>query len=419
MPYSPAIRAGDWLFVSGQLASDFKTGLAPEIRNANANLEGDLYLQSRFVLRNLVNTMREAGCDPARDMVRISEWFQSDRPTLDDMARGDLWPEMDIRAYLDARTELIGRPTAATSALGIKDLLCAGTRVEVDMICRTDESEPQPIALEPAGGGKRDPEHLRGLRRGDWIFLAAHDAADVDGGVLTTTNDWSTSPVEAQVERVLAGLGALAKSAGSSLSRAIKAEVYIGHPQDFAAMDREWRRWFGDAPPARVVVPWVGMGRRGARVQVALTLLAEDSVLPVQVIETDDAPPGLGCEPQAIRAGDLLFLSTQMAFDRNGCLADGMARKPEFPWYGSPSKWQMHYMMDNVQKICEAGGTSLDNIARRVCFHSNFHGFAESIEAWASYFPGSKPASTTLRLGDPLVVPGANTLLDLIAYVPE
>ena len=29
-PYTPAIKAGGWLFVSGQLASDFKNGLAPE-----------------------------------------------------------------------------------------------------------------------------------------------------------------------------------------------------------------------------------------------------------------------------------------------------------------------------------------------------------------------------------------------------
>ncbi len=37
-PYSPAIKAAGWLFVAGQLASDFKTGLAPEARLANPAL---------------------------------------------------------------------------------------------------------------------------------------------------------------------------------------------------------------------------------------------------------------------------------------------------------------------------------------------------------------------------------------------
>lgn len=416
MPYSPAIRAGDWVFVSGQLASDFKTGLAPEVRNANTNLQGDLYLQSRFVLRNLVNTLSAAGCDPARDMVRIWQWFRSARPTLDDLARGDLWAGIEIRPYLDARRELLGSPAVPSSSLAIKELLCAGTCIEVDMICRTDGQAPKPIVLS-SEEETRDAEHVAGLRHGDWLFLAAHDAVDA-GGSVAPPDDWSASPVEAQLDAILERLAALAEAGGSSLRRAAKAEVFIGHPQDFAAMDRAWARWFADAPPARVVVPWTGMGRRGARVQVALTLLANDSNLPLETVETADAPPALGCEPQAVRAGNLLFLSGQMAFDEAGRLAEGMERKPEFPWYGAPGKWQMHYIMKNVQAICEAGGTSLENIVRRVCFHSSFHCFAESIEAWAGYFPDWKPVSTTLQLGDPLVVPGANTLLDLTAYVP-
>jgi enamine deaminase RidA (YjgF/YER057c/UK114 family) len=71
-----------------------------------------------------------------------------------------------------------------------------------------------------------------------------------------------------------------------------------------------------------------------------------------------------------------------------------------------------------VAAICAAAGTTVDNITRRVCFHSDFQWFAESISEWAAWFPNDKPASTTIRLGGPLVVPGADTLLDLIAYVP-
>ena len=78
----------------------------------------------------------------------------------------------------------------------------------------------------------------------------------------------------------------------------------------------------------------------------------------------------------------------------------------------------MRYMMKNVSAICQAAGTSVDRICRRLCLHSDFQWFSESIEEWARYFPEDKPASTTLRIGGPLVVPGENTLLDLIAYVP-
>jgi enamine deaminase RidA (YjgF/YER057c/UK114 family) len=159
--------------------------------------------------------------------------------------------------------------------------------------------------------------------------------------------------------------------------------------------------------------------RPGVRVEIGLTLLASDSALPRQVITANGVPTGPGNEPHAVRAGDLLFFSTQMPFDQDGGLAPGMIRSPAFPWYGSPGRTQMHYMMQNVQRICEAAGTRIENIVRRVCFHSDFQWFAESVSAWAEYFPDRKPASTTIRLHEPFVVPGANTLLNLIAYVPE
>ena len=50
MPYSPAIKAGDWVFIAGQIASDFQTGLAPEVLAANDYLDNELSLQANFVL---------------------------------------------------------------------------------------------------------------------------------------------------------------------------------------------------------------------------------------------------------------------------------------------------------------------------------------------------------------------------------
>ena len=40
------------------------------------------------------------------------------------------------------------------------------------------------------------------------------------------------------------------------------------------------------------------------------------------------------------------------------------------------------------------------------------------LDDWASHFPGGKTASTRLRISGPMVVPGANILLDPISYVP-
>ena len=58
MPYSPAIKAGDWVFIAGQIASDFETGLAPEAKPANPFVDNELTLQSQYVLNNLANTIK-------------------------------------------------------------------------------------------------------------------------------------------------------------------------------------------------------------------------------------------------------------------------------------------------------------------------------------------------------------------------
>ena len=138
-----------------------------------------------------------------------------------------------------------------------------------------------------------------------------------------------------------------------------------------------------------------------------------------RVIETSEAPEPFGHEPQAIQVDELLFFSTQMAFDSSGKIADGMVRNLAAPWYGRPAQSQMRYMMANINAIAEAAGSSVENIVRRACFHDDLQWFAESIEEWAKYFPMDKPASTTIGLNNSMIIDGANTLLDLIAYVPS
>jgi enamine deaminase RidA (YjgF/YER057c/UK114 family) len=410
MPYSPAIRADDWVFIAGTIASDFQTGLAPEVIQANPFLKVERELQAEYVLGNLSRTITACGCDINENMVRMWHWHVADRPTPEDFERGDHSLGIDIKGVLDARGRIVNN-CPPTSHLGVRELLCLGTKLEVDMICIDDDNESirfdMPKGMSPPADG-----HAPALRRGDWVFLAAQSAD-------TTPDNWTESDVEQQTDQVLEKLSKIAAVAGTSLGQAVKADVYIGHPNDFAAMDKAWRRWFPDNPPARVVIPYMGMAAAGRRVEVALTLLADDAKLKKETIETSDAPEQPGHEPQAIKVGHLLFFSSQMAFDSSGKLADGMIRNPNFPWYGSPAQSQMRYMMQNIGAICAAAGTSVENIVRRVCFHSDFSWFAESIEELARHFPEDKPASTTIRLGGPLVVPGADTLLDLIAYVPD
>ena len=438
-PYSPAIKAGGWLFVAGQLASDFETGLAQECKQPNPNVGDNLRLQSDYVLKNLAALHEAAGMDMRTDAVRIYQWFASRYPTLEELTEGNTWLRTSISPYLETRNLYIDDPRPASTGMGIREdgLLVRDTILEIDMISIEQQPGVEKQGFEAPEGV---PSPLAGyspaIRNGDWVFLAGEVPVDWKGDYLSEVHlgkpsglarearvnpyFWYGSEIEAQTDYVLEKQSKIAEAAGSSLERCVKATVYIASPHDFDGMDRAWRRWFGENPPARVVIPYMGLAGMGSRIEIAMKLLANDSELSIETVETSEAPEPLGHEPQAVKVGSFLFFSTQMAFDSSGALAPETRRHPEFPWYGQPAKRQMHYMLDNVAAISGAAGTSLENLCRRQAFHDDFTWFAETMEdEWASHFPGDKPASTTLRIGGPMVVPGANILLDLIGYVPE
>ncbi|MGD9695136.1 MAG: RidA family protein [Thermoleophilia bacterium] len=436
MPYSPIITAGGWVFLAGQLATDFETGVAPEarVKPGLPHYQDPLELQSRYMLGNIRDTLAAAGVDMATDVMRIYQWFVSPHPTLDELAAGSTWPEMSITPYLRVRDEFIPGKRPASTGMVCRELMVRDTIVEVDVIA----FEPIPGQEKQAIGVPEGiPAPLAGyspaVRWGDWVFLAGEIPVDWKGDYGSSVDMgeksalapearvnpylWYGSDVEAQTEYTLTKLAATAEAAGSRLENCVKATVYIGDPRDFGAMDRVWRRWFPENPPARVVIPQMGLGGKGSKVEIAMKLLTDDASITKETIETSDAPEPQVHEPQAVRAGNFLFFSSVLPADENG-LAEETRRHPNFPWYGIPEVLQMEYMLKNIDAICSAAGTTVENICRRQAFHDDLATFQNSISRWGAAFPSDPPASTTMLVG-PLQVPGAHLLLDLIGYVPD
>jgi enamine deaminase RidA (YjgF/YER057c/UK114 family) len=425
------VKAGGWVFVSGDAATEARESGD----ESSSSFVDPLELDSQRVLGNASTALRAAGCDLRRDVVRSYQWLPSPRPTYDEFARGISTTEVRVDPYNRVFTRLIDEPRPASTAMGVRRLLRPGARVAVDM-----------IAMEPHEGLRREGSELPpdvpqpvvryspALRSGDWVFLAGDLATDFRGDFTSeramgepsglapearvNPYFWYGWPIEAQTDYTLRKLERIAEAAGTSLDRCVKADVYIGHPQDLHGLDRVWRRWFPSNQPARVVVPYMGLAAHGCRVEIALTLVAGDSGLTVETIETSEAPEPFLHEPQAVRAGNFLFFSTQLPVDSEGRLAAETKRHPSFPYYGQPPKLQLRYMLENVAAICQAAGTSLENICRRQAFHDDFTWFAPAMEEWHAHFPTDPQASTTLEVGGPLLVPGAHLLLDLIGYVP-
>ena len=416
MPYTPAIQAGKWLFLAGQMATDFVNGLPPEIAKQNHNYKSKLESESEYLFKTLSNTVAPAGADLARDTVRIWQWFTSPSPTQAQFEAGDNWPALAVSPYHEVRKAFYGEAMPASTDMGIRELLVADTMIETDLVCRLD-GETNVSVAEPKDFIGECSGPFPAVKRGDYVFISGQRG--LSKSARTEDSIWGTSNFAQQLDLTLAKLSAIAEAADTSLAKAIKAEVYIGHSRFTAELEIVWKRWFPNNPPARFVLPYMGLGQKDALVEVALTLLSgRSSIVPVTV-ETTDAPEPLGHEPQALRVDDLLYFSTQMAFDGSGRLAEGMKRRPAFPYYGEPGRAQMRYVLNNVAAIASAGGTELENVVRRACFHDDYEFFQQSMDEFATRFPKVKPASTTIGLTrGPLAVEGAKFVIDLIAYVP-
>jgi 2-iminobutanoate/2-iminopropanoate deaminase len=107
-PFSLAVRGGDALFVSGQVAQDPATG---------ALIDGDVARQADQVLRNLAAVLEAAGKDMG-DVVRVGVY-------LTDMA--------DFAAMNEVYLRHFQAPYPARTAIGVA-ALPLGAVVEMDAI---------------------------------------------------------------------------------------------------------------------------------------------------------------------------------------------------------------------------------------------------------------------------------------------
>ena len=108
--YSPGVRAGDLLFVSGQVPRDPRTG----------ELVGtDVVEQTRQVLRNLQGVL-EAGGATFDDLVSVTVYLadEDDWPTFNEIYRDTLRPPYPTRAVVGAQLRGILVEVSAVAYLG-------------------------------------------------------------------------------------------------------------------------------------------------------------------------------------------------------------------------------------------------------------------------------------------------------------
>ena len=123
-----------------------------------------------------------------------------------------------------------------------------------------------------------------------------------------------------------------------------------------------------------------------------------------EIISTKNAPQAIGPYSQALKAGNLMFISGQIPLDpKTGDLVSQSIED------------QAKQVLENVKSICEAAGCSLDDIVKISIFLTDLSNFAVVNDMMKEYFSEPYPARATVEVsGLPL---GVNVEIEAIVLI--
>lgn len=109
-----------------------------------------------------------------------------------------------------------------------------------------------------------------------------------------------------------------------------------------------------------------------------------------QIVSTKSAPAAIGPYSQAVRVGDFLYSSGQVALDpATGALVDGGIEA------------QTTRVVENLRAVLEAAGIGLENVVKTTVFLKNMADFAAMNAVYATYFAPDgvvAPARSTVEV---------------------
>lgn len=121
-----------------------------------------------------------------------------------------------------------------------------------------------------------------------------------------------------------------------------------------------------------------------------------------EIIETNEAPTPIGPYSQGVFAGNMFFISGQVA---------KVAATGELIMNDIQSETRL--VMENIGAILESAGLDFSYVVKTTIFMTDLNNFAAMNEVYGSYFSGEYPARETVQVSAlPL---GVNVEISMIA----
>jgi reactive intermediate/imine deaminase len=404
--FGQGVRAGPFVFLSGLMATDFAGGLSTEARVTPGlpYYTVPMKLQTASMLKNTAAILKAAGT-ASEETVCIWSF-------MSDITQAPYSREERSKYFQGA---------SASTAIIVKGLPITDGKIQMDLICVAGDSafkrEPINTAKAPMPPAGRYPQ---AVRVGSYIFTAGQIPTDFTDTVAAVARVDSNFPffsrsIKLQTAYILENIKAVLEASGSSLDHIVKAHIFLKDSADFQGLDEVWRDYFKSDPPALTVVPAETLFP-GALLEIQTIAVTKDGPIKKEVVYTDRAPKPTIHQSQAVKAGELVFLSGLFATDFVSAVAPKAKMHPAFPNHGSAIRSETNYIFDNAAAILEAAGSSLDKLVRWQAFMPAASDYAVFQDTARSRLDKTAPWPTMAQT-DPLIIPSCRVLMDFTAAV--
>jgi len=414
--FAQGVKAGRWVFATGLMAQDFVTGMAPDVLAERAPHAG-LPKREKEALRifeHLDAVLRAAGTDRT-NLVRTDQYYTTVQA---------------VPPYQHVRREFLSGRIPPSTSIAQQGLLLPGA----DMTIQAMAAIPGPgFSVEHLKhaqlAGRPTSGYSPALTVGDFIFLpgitslAIGDEPRRNGvaaaALMSEGAQWGGQPIKLETEFIIVKrMTASLALAGATLADVVHAQVYLTDRDDYSAFNEAWCRHFGANGPGVSIIPCIarGLAPYDGKIEINVIAAKPGSAAGKRHIDAGVAT-AFRRQPQAVKAGDLLFIPASMAADGNGLLP-AAAVDPRQPHFSSSPEAQADVIIDNMARLCAAAGTSLANVVRVLLFLTDIGAFYPVYKAWERRLGGRPLPFSAIEVPAPLPVPGATVMMEAWFYAP-
>lgn len=238
LPFADAVRAGDLLFLSGQIGA---------VPGSARPVPGGVAAETRQAMENIGAVLKRRGLGYG-DLVKCTMM-------LTDMAQWQALNQAYASFFADGRFPARSTIGAASLALGAK--------VEIDCTARVRKLPGATNIGTPLG------PYSQAVRSGDTVYISGVIAYDA------SARRFAAGDITAQMQQVFANLDGILVASGLTRGDVVKTTVFLHSAADMAAANQAYAAYFAQgSKPARTMVPGADWGRPDMLVEIEAVAVA-------------------------------------------------------------------------------------------------------------------------------------------------